>query len=117
MDAAAALGASRTDAGPEQAQADGPEAGPAHAAAAEPLSERDRELLAFERHWWRHAGAKEQAIRERFAMSATRYYQLLNALLDRPEALIADPMLVKRLRRLRNARQKARAARRVGGRN
>jgi hypothetical protein len=81
------------------------------------LCERDRELLAFERHWWRHAGAKEQAIRERFGMSATRYYQLLNVLLDRPEALVADPMLVKRLRRLRSSRQKARAARRGGGRN
>ena len=78
------------------------------------LSERDREILAFERHWWKYAGAKEQAVRELFDMSATRYYQVLNALLDRPEALEADPMLVKRLRRLRAARQRARSARRLG---
>jgi hypothetical protein len=78
------------------------------------LSERDREILAFERHWWKYAGAKEQAVRELFDMSATRYYQVLNALLDRPEALAADPMLVKRLRRLRAARQRARSARRLG---
>jgi hypothetical protein len=78
------------------------------------LSERDREILAFERQWWKYAGAKEQAIRELFDMSATRYYQVLNALLDRPEALAADPMLVKRLRRLRSARQRARSARRLG---
>jgi hypothetical protein len=78
------------------------------------LSERDRAVLAFERQWWKYAGAKEQAIRELFEMSATRYYQVLNALLDRPEALAADPMLVKRLRRLRNARQRARSARRLG---
>jgi len=78
------------------------------------LSERDREILAFERQWWKYAGAKEQSIRERFDMSATRYYQVLNALLDRPEALAADPMLVKRLRRLRTARQRARSARRLG---
>jgi hypothetical protein len=78
------------------------------------LSERDREVLAFERQWWKYAGAKEQAIRELFDMSATRYYQVLNALLDRPEALAADPMLVKRLRRLRTARQRARSARRLG---
>src|SRR5437763_10538299 len=77
------------------------------------LSDRDREILAFERQWWKYAGAKEQAIRELFDMSATRYYQVLNALLDRPEALAADPMLVKRLRRLRNARQRARSARRL----
>jgi hypothetical protein len=78
------------------------------------LSARDREILAFERHWWKYAGAKEQAVRDLFDMSATRYYQVLNALLDRPEALVADPMLVKRLRRLRAARQRARSARRLG---
>src|SRR5580698_818225 len=78
------------------------------------LAERDREILAFERHWWKYSGAKEQAVRELFDMSATRYYQVLNALLDRPEALAADPMLVKRLRRLRAARQRARSARRLG---
>jgi Protein of unknown function (DUF3263) len=78
------------------------------------LSERDRKILEFERHWWKYAGAKEQAVRDLFEMSATRYYQVLNALLDRPEALAADPMLVKRLRRLRAARQRARSARRLG---
>ena len=82
--------------------------------AAAGLSERDREVLAFERQWWKYAGAKEEAIKELFSMSATRYYQVLNALVDRPEALAADPMLVKRLRRLRASRQKARAARRLG---
>jgi hypothetical protein len=80
----------------------------------EELSDRDRAVLAFERQWWKYAGAKEQAIRDLFDMSATRYYQVLNALLDRPEALAADPMLVKRLRRLRSARQRARSARRLG---
>jgi hypothetical protein len=78
------------------------------------LSDRDRKILDFERQWWRYAGAKEQAIRDLFEMSATRYYQALNALLDRPEALRHDPMLVKRLRRMRAARQRARAARRLG---
>ena len=78
------------------------------------LSERDAEILAFERQWWKYAGAKEQAIRELFDMSATRYYQILNTLLDSPEALAADPMLVKRLRRLRASRQRQRSARRLG---
>ena len=58
------------------------------------LSERDEQVLAFERQWWKYAGAKEDAIKELFSMSATRYYQVLNALVDRPEALAADPMLV-----------------------
>jgi hypothetical protein len=84
------------------------------ALAGDELSEREREILAFERQWWRFAGAKEQAIRELFGLSATRYYQALNALIDRPAALAADPMLVKRLRRLRTTRQRARAARRSG---
>jgi hypothetical protein len=78
------------------------------------LATRDREILAFERQWWKYAGAKEQAIKELFDMSATRYYQVLNALIDTPEALEADPMLVKRLRRLRASRQRARSARRLG---
>ena len=75
------------------------------------LTRREHDILAFERQWWKYAGAKEDAIKE---LSATRYYQVLNALVDRPEALAADPMLVKRLRRLRASRQKARAARRLG---
>jgi hypothetical protein len=78
------------------------------------LSERDREIIAFERQWWKYAGAKEQAIRELFDMSATRYYQVLNMLIDSPIALAADPMLIKRLRRLRATRQRARSARRLG---
>ncbi|MDV7357328.1 DUF3263 domain-containing protein [Rhodococcus oxybenzonivorans] len=78
------------------------------------LSRREHEILSFERQWWKYAGAKEEAIKELFDMSATRYYQVLNALVDRQEALEADPMLVKRLRRLRASRQKARAARRLG---
>lgn len=78
------------------------------------LQRRDREILAFERQWWKYAGAKEQAVRELFDMSATRYYQVLNALIDTPAALAADPMLVKRLRRLRASRQRQRSARRLG---
>ena len=78
------------------------------------LSNRDREILEFERQWWRYAGAKEQAIRELFDMSATRYYQIVNNLIDTPEALAFDPMLVKRMRRMRATRQRARSARRLG---
>ncbi|WP_454050949.1 DUF3263 domain-containing protein [Cellulomonas sp. Marseille-Q8402] len=78
------------------------------------LSERDQQVLAFERQWWKYAGAKEQAIRELFDLSATRYYQVLNALIDSPAALAHDPMLVKRLRRMRSTRQRARSARRLG---
>ncbi len=78
------------------------------------LSERDREILALERLWWKYAGAKEQAIREKFDMSSTRYYQVLNALIDRDDALAFDPLLVKRLRRMRAQRQRSRSARRLG---
>jgi hypothetical protein len=78
------------------------------------LTDRERDILVFERQWWSHAGAKDQAIRERFGLSATRYYQLLNSLIERREALEVDPMLVKRLRRLRASRQRKRAARKLG---
>jgi hypothetical protein len=83
-------------------------------APADALSRRDREILEFERQWWKFAGAKESAVREKFDMSSTRYYQVLNALIDRPEALAADPLLVRRLRRLRSQRQRQRSARRLG---
>nr|WP_245572465.1 DUF3263 domain-containing protein [Actinokineospora enzanensis] len=78
------------------------------------LSERERAILAFERQWWKYAGAKDQAIRELFDLSSTRYYQLLNDLIEKTEALEADPMLVKRLRRMRETRRRARSARRLG---
>lgn len=87
---------------------------PAAGRAAGALDRREREMLAFEAQWWKYAGAKEQAIRELFDMSATRYYQVLNALIDKPEAIAVDPLLVKRLRRLRASRQRTRAARRLG---
>lgn len=77
------------------------------------LSERDAEILSFERSWWQADRSREQEIRHRFDMSTTRYYQVLNALIDTPEALAADPLLVKRLRRLREERQRNRSASRL----
>lgn len=78
------------------------------------LTDRDREILSFEREWWKHVGAKERQIRDRFEVSATRYYQILNELIAAPAAMREDPMLVRRLQRMRAARQKQRVARRLG---
>lgn len=78
------------------------------------LDERSRAILDFERGWWKSRGKKERAIRERFHLSAARYYQLLNRLIDSPEALRYDPMLVKRLQRLRTVRRQRRFARDLG---
>jgi len=75
------------------------------------LSDLEFRILEFERSWWRFAGAKESAIKENFDLNAPRYYQILNDLIDRQEALEASPMLVKRLRRLREARTSARTTR------
>jgi hypothetical protein len=72
------------------------------------LTEREQQILAFESKWWKHAGSKEQAIRDSFGLSSTRYYQLLNGLLDNPAALEHDPVLVGRLRRLRSTRARTR---------
>ena len=77
------------------------------------LSELEVSVLEFERRWWKYGGAKDHAIRERFDMSATSYFQILNPLLDNPAALASDPMLVKRLRRIRTTRQSERAQARV----
>lgn len=75
------------------------------------LTDRDRALLDFEAEWRRHAGAKEEAIRADLGLSPARYYQLLGRLLEDADALVYDPMLVKRLRRIRDARREARLAR------
>ena len=75
------------------------------------LTDLETRILDFERNWWRFAGAKETAIKDLFDLTAPRYYQLLNDLIDRDDALEASPMLVKRLRRLRSQRQESRSAR------
>ena len=72
------------------------------------LNDLETRILDFERSWWRYAGAKESAIKELFDLTPARYYQLLNDLIDRDDALAASPILVKRLRRLREARTSAR---------
>lgn len=74
------------------------------------LTDTERQVLDFERGWWKYAGAKETAIRDQFGFSATRYYQLLHALIERPEALAYDPPLVNRLIRLRAERARRRQA-------
>jgi hypothetical protein len=72
------------------------------------LTERDRAILDFERTWWSQPGPKETAIRERFELSNTRYYELLNDVLESPDAMEYDPLVVRRLRRLRERRRKQR---------
>ncbi|MDQ0754118.1 DUF3263 domain-containing protein [Arthrobacter sp. B3I4] len=102
------------EAAPEYRQEEGSGSAQTPGADDSPLSSREQQMLALERQWWKYAGAKEQAIRELFDLSATHYYQILNALIDTEAALAHDPMLVKRLRRLRTSRQRARTARRLG---
>jgi hypothetical protein len=80
---------------------------------ASPLGDRERGVLAFERQWWRHAGAKEEAIRREFGIGPTAYYQLLSRLIDDPAAIAYDPMLVKRLQRQRASRRRQRSGRRL----
>jgi hypothetical protein len=72
-----------------------------------------RSVLAFERHWWGHAGANEEAIRREFGVGPTAYYQLLSRLLDDPAAMAYDPMLVKRLQRQRASRRRQRSTGRL----
>ncbi|MBU3752481.1 MAG: DUF3263 domain-containing protein [Candidatus Nanopelagicaceae bacterium] len=73
------------------------------------LSDLEVRILDFERQWWKYAGVKDSAIRELFNLSAKQYYELLNNLIDRPDALAASPLLIKRLRRLREARVSSRS--------
>ena len=100
-------GPSTVESVPDESPAEVPVLIPA-AAPPPGLSERDRAVLTFEKQYWKYSGAKEQAIRDRFGLSATRYYQVLNALLDNPAAQEFEPVVVKRLRRIRAARQRSR---------
>jgi hypothetical protein len=75
------------------------------------LTDRDRAILDFEREWWQHPGAKEDSIRQAFGLSGARYYQVLGGLLSSEAALAYDPMLVKRLQRIKDERSTSRQAR------
>jgi hypothetical protein len=86
---------------------------PAYRVAEDALPEREARILLFEREWWRHGGAKEASIRTEFGLGVTEYYQVLNSLLDNDAAFARDPMLVKRLRRMRESRQRSREARQL----
>jgi hypothetical protein len=87
---------------------------PINDAASAGLSELEIRILEFERTWWRHAGAKESSIKELFNLTPPAYYQMLNNLIDRPAALMAEPLLVKRLLRLRDQRNTSRSSSRLG---
>jgi hypothetical protein len=78
------------------------------------LVTRQADVLSFERSWWSHAGGKDEAIRERFGVTAADYYRALAEIIDHPEATAHDPLLVRRLRRQRLTRRMARSARRLG---
>jgi hypothetical protein len=102
---------------PQHAELPGPAELPGHASVGPAsvglgsLNELELRLLAFERGWVSRVGAKEAAIRSEFGLPAARYYQMLNVLIDSPAAVQQDPLLVRRLQRLRDARTRSRAAR------
>src|SRR5206468_12832021 len=79
------------------------------------LTPRDQAILDFERTWWMEPGPKESAIRERLDLSPTRYYQVLGDLIDSADALVYDPLVVRRLRRIRDRRRRARFEARPAG--
>jgi hypothetical protein len=72
------------------------------------LTQRDRDILDFERSWWHEPGSKDALVQERFELSLERYQQILAELLDSQEAYDHDPLGVRRLRRLRDRRRRAR---------
>lgn len=78
----------------------------------EVLDDRAQRVLEFERQWWGHSGAKEQRIRAEFGWTAARYYQVLNAVIDTAVAVRYDPVLVGRLREVRDDRAERRRTRR-----
>lgn len=77
------------------------------------LSDRDRAILDFEaaQKNRRHTGVKDEAARAELGLAPARYYQLLGRLMDDADAIAYAPQLCATLRRLRDERQAARAAR------
>lgn len=72
------------------------------------LTERQRAILEFERTWWTLDGDKDLLIRRRFACAPDAYYDELNQVLHDPDALTVDPLVVRRLMRLRDRKRRAR---------
>lgn len=72
------------------------------------LNDLEKKILDFERTWWSEPGPKEIAMVERFDLTMTQYYEVLNRLIDSDDALGYDPLVVRRLRRLRDRRRQAR---------
>ncbi|HEY4584013.1 MAG TPA: DUF3263 domain-containing protein [Acidimicrobiia bacterium] len=64
------------------------------------LSMEERAILDFEGSWWLEPGPKDQAIEFSLGLAAADYYETLLALIDRPEAMRHDPLMVKRVRSL-----------------
>ena len=87
---------------------------PLNDASSSGLSELELKMLEFERTWWRHAGAKESSIKELFNLTPPAYYQMLNNLIDKDAAALAEPLLVNRLRRLRQSRNSGRSSTKLG---
>ncbi len=75
-----------------------------------PLTSTNAHILALEQRAWRTPGAKAQAILNDLGMTETQYYQALDKIIDTPEALRADPVLVNRLRDQRARRTARRTA-------
>jgi Protein of unknown function (DUF3263) len=73
------------------------------------LTERERALLDFEGDWWTRDDPKDTLVRAIFSCSLDDYYQELNRLVEVPAALIYDPLVVRRLIRLRDRRRRARS--------
>ena len=82
--------------------------GPGGQAVQVPLTERQRAILEFERTWWQHDEDKDVLIRRRFACAPSTYYDELNGVLQDPDSMTADPLVVRRLVRLRDRRLRAR---------
>lgn len=71
------------------------------------MTPTDAELLDFEASWPLPGAAKDSTVVAVLGMPPTLYHQRLGALLDDPKALAYNPLLIKRLRRLRATRRGA----------
>jgi hypothetical protein len=73
------------------------------------LSAEERAVIDFERTWWTAQShrTKQESVRTELGLSPTRYYAVLESLVDSPAALAYDPLLIRRMRRRRAERRRA----------
>lgn len=65
------------------------------------LTDLERAMIALEKRHWKYQGTKEKAITA-LGLTPIAYYQKLNTMIDSQRVIAAEPILMHRLREVRD---------------